>query len=115
MYEIKSRDELHRALQGNEVVLIEYYEPGNKDCEVMYESMKEFYKYADRNILFCRVNRREHPDLADVDSIPAVRVYYRGELVFEQLGVLSTVDLTVRVIRRSIREVFRSRNIQVKV
>lgn len=115
MYEIRSRDELNRALQGNEIVLVEYYEPGNKDCEVMYESMKEFYKYADKDIFFCRVNRREHPDIADVDSIPAVRVYYRGELVFEQLGVLSTVELTVKVMRRSIREVFQKRNISVKV
>lgn len=115
MYEIKSKEELARAILGSEVVLIEYYEPDNRDCEVMYESMKEFSKHADRDILFCRVNRREHPEIADVDSIPAVRVYYRGELVFEQLGVLSTVELTVKVIRRSIREVFHKRNIQVRV
>lgn len=115
MYELKSKEEFARALKGNEVVLIEYYEPENRDCEVMAQSMREFYKYADRNILFCRINTRDHPEIADVESTPAIRVYYRGELIFEQLGVLSTVELTVKVVRRSIREVFRKHNIDLKV
>jgi len=115
MYELKTKEELIRAIMGNEVVLIEYYEPENKDCEIMYESMKEFAKYADKSIFFCRVNIREHPEMADVSSIPALRVYYRGEVVFEQLGVLSSPELNLRVIRRSIREVFSNRNISIRV
>ncbi|MEM0004008.1 MAG: thioredoxin family protein [Desulfurococcaceae archaeon] len=115
MYELKSREELVRAVKGNEIVLIEYYESGNKDCQIMYESMKELSKYADKVILFCRVNVKEHPEIADVDEIPAIRVYYRGELVFEQFGALSTVGLNLKVIRRSIREVFTKRNIYVRI
>ncbi|MEM0002124.1 MAG: thioredoxin family protein [Desulfurococcaceae archaeon] len=115
MYELKSKEELLRAVRGNDIVLIEYYEPGNRDCQVMYESMKEFSRYADRSIFFCRVNVREHPEIADVNDVPAIRVYYKGELIFEQMGVLSTVELNLKVIRRSIREVFNKRNIHVKI
>jgi hypothetical protein len=68
MYELKSREDFIRAIRGNEVVLVEYYKPEDKDCEIMYESMKEFSKYADKNILFCRVNIKDHPELGDVDS-----------------------------------------------
>jgi len=115
MYELKSREDFIRAIRGNEVVLVEYYKPEDKDCEIMYESMKEFSKYADKNILFCRVNIKDHPELGDVDSAPAVRVYYRGELIFEQLGVLSNADLNLKILRRSIREVLSKRNIYVRV
>lgn len=115
MYEIRSREEFIRAVRGNEIVLVEFYEPDNRDCQIMYESMREFSKYADRNILFCRVNVRELPDVAKVDDLPTLRVYYKGELIFEQIGVLSTVDLNLKVVRRSIREVFRSHNIDVRV
>mgnify|MGYP001770676932 CR=1 FL=1 len=116
MYELKSREELIRALRGNDIVLIEYYEPGNKECEIMAESMKEFEKQASHVVLFCRVNVKEHPDIAvDVDSVPAIRVFYKGELVFEQLGSLSTAELNLKVIRRSIREVFKAKNVQVRI
>ncbi|MGC8982483.1 MAG: thioredoxin family protein [Desulfurococcaceae archaeon] len=115
MYEVKSREELTRALKGNELVLIEYYEPGNKDCDIMGESIKEFAKHAGQVMLFCRVNVREHPEVADVDVVPTIRLYYRGELVFEQIGSLSTVDLNLKVIRRSIREVLNARNIRARI
>lgn len=115
MYELKSKEEFVRALRGNDVVLIEYYDPSSKECQIMHESMKEFSKYADKEILFCRVNVKEHPEINSIIETPTLRVYYKGELVFEQIGVLSTVELNLRVVRRSIREVFRRRNINVKV
>lgn len=115
MYEIRSKEEFMRAIGGNEVVLVEFYDPDNDDCLIMYESMKEFSKQADRNILFCRVNVKEHPDIAKVDSTPTIHVYYRGELIFEQIGALSDVELNLKVVRRSIREVFRTQNINIKV
>lgn len=115
MYELKSKEEFIRALKGNELVLIEYYEPGNKECDVMNESMKELAKYAGQTVLFCRINVREHPEIDSVSDVPAIRVYYRGEPIFEQIGSMSTVELNLRVVRRSIREVFRARNIQVRI
>jgi hypothetical protein len=116
MYELRSKEELVRALKGNDIVLIEYYEPQNKDCEIMYGSMKEFSKYADKNILFCRINVKEHPEIGgDVPYVPAVRLYYKGELIFEQLGALSTVELNLKVIRRSIREVLNKHNVRIRV
>ncbi|MEM4469757.1 MAG: thioredoxin, partial [Desulfurococcaceae archaeon] len=76
---------------------------------------KEFSKHADKDILFCRVNVKEHPDIASVSDIPTLRVYYRGEVIFEQVGALSTVELNLKVVRRSIREVFKAHNINIKV
>lgn len=115
MYELRSKEELIRALKGNDLVLIEFYEPGNRDCDIMSESMKELAKYAEQVFLFCRVNVKEHPEIADVDEVPTLRVYYKGELVFEQIGSLSTVDLNLKVVRRSIRDVLRARNVQVRI
>jgi len=115
VYEIRSKEEFVRAVKGNDVVLIELYDPDNDECVIMYESMKEFSKYADRNVLFCRLNVKEHPDVIKAPSTPMLQVYYKGELVFEQIGVLSTVELNMKVVRRSIREIFKSRNINVRI
>ncbi|MEM2025779.1 MAG: thioredoxin family protein [Desulfurococcaceae archaeon] len=115
MYELKSKEEFIRAIRGNEVVLVEFYEPNDRDCQIMHESMKEFSKSVDQNMLFCRVNIKEHPEIADVNDLPTLRVYYRGELVFEQIGTLSTVDLNLKIVRRSIRETFKARDISVRV
>lgn len=115
MYELKSREEFMRAIKGNDIVLVEFYKPGDRKCQIMHESMKEFSKLADRDMLFCRVNIGEHPEIADVSELPTLRVYYRGELIFEQIGSLSTVDLNLKIVRRGIREIFRARDIHVRI
>ena len=115
MIELKSKSEFIRTLQGNEIVLVEFYKPGDKDCEIMHETMKEFIKYADQNILFCRINIMEYPEFEGIDKIPVIRLYYRSKLVFEQIGTLSTAELNLKVLRRSIREVFRSHNVGIRV
>jgi hypothetical protein len=116
MYELRSKEEFIRALNGNEVVLIGFYEPDIRENRVFDESLKNLERVIDQRILVCRVNMKDHPEIDHgVYKVPTIRVYYRGELVFEQIGCLNTVELNVKVIRRGIREVFRKRNINVRV
>lgn len=114
MYELKSREEFIRALRGNDVVLVEYYDPDIKDCEIMHESMKELSKHIEK-VLFCLINVKKHPEIDKVTETPTLRVFYRGELIFEQIGTMSTVELNLRVVRRSIREAFQKQNINIRI
>jgi hypothetical protein len=116
MYELRSREEFIRAIIGNEVVLIGFYDPGDSESRVFDESLKSLERVIDQRILVCRVNLKDHPDCGvNVLQTPSIRVYYRGEVIFEQIGCLSTVDLNVNVIRRGIRDVFAKRAINIRI
>ncbi|MCC6010960.1 MAG: hypothetical protein LM556_00990 [Desulfurococcaceae archaeon] len=116
MYELKSREEFIRAIIGNEVVLVGFYEPDDTESRVFDESLRSLERVIDQRILVCRVNLKDHPDCGiDVPQTPSIRVYYRGEVIFEQIGCLSTVDLNVNVIRRGIRDVFTKHAINMRV
>ncbi|MFZ8783373.1 MAG: hypothetical protein ACO2OR_05260 [Desulfurococcaceae archaeon] len=116
MYELKSKEEFIRALTGNEAVLIGFYEPDSDEGLVFHESLKNLERVIDQRILVCKVNVKEHPEIGlGIYRTPTIRVYYKGEVVFEQVGCLSTVELNVKVLRRGIREVFNKRNINLRV
>ncbi|MEM1628423.1 MAG: hypothetical protein QXP02_01690 [Desulfurococcaceae archaeon] len=115
MYELRSREEFIRALIGNEVVFIEFYEPGNKESEIFSEAVKRLEKTIDPSILVCRINIKEHPEIVEYNGVPSLRVYYNRNAVFEQIGGLSTIELNLSVLRRGIREVFKMYNIKLRV
>ncbi|WP_276814770.1 hypothetical protein [Desulfurococcus amylolyticus] len=116
MYELRSREELTRAIIGNEVVFIEYYIPNNRDSENLTAAVKSLEEDGDSRILFCRINMTEYPELVETPrGIPYVEVYYMGKRVFEHYGSLSTADLNLQVLRRGLRQVFRELNINLRI
>ncbi|MET1160634.1 MAG: thioredoxin [Thermoprotei archaeon] len=116
MLEVSSREELNRALRANDIVMIEYYDPESKKSREFNFVIKELVKYIDPRILVLRVNVKRAPELSsDVSTIPCLRVYYRGELIFEQQGYFGNVELDVYVLRRSIRSVFYDRNLKYRI
>lgn len=116
MLEITSREELVRAIRANDVVLISYFSSDSEKNELFKNIMKELSKHLDPRILVLKVDAEKNPDLtSDVSELPCLRVYYRGRIIFEQVGFFGKPDLDVYVLRRSIRSVFHSMNIAFKV
>ncbi len=116
MLEIKSREEFIRALKANDVVFIEYYDSSSDESKLFYDVMRELVKHIDPRILVLRIDARRYPELSkDVSHVPCLRIYYRGEIIFEQQGLFGIRDLDLYVLRRSIRSVFSDMNIAFKV
>ncbi len=116
MLEISNREELIRALKANEVVLIGYYDPDSREGMMFHYIYRELQKHADPRILVLRVNTRKNPEFVkELPTVPCIRVYYKGRLVFEQQGFFGKLDLDVYVLRRSIRSVFHGLNISFRI
>lgn len=116
MLEISSHEELMRALKANEVVFIGYYDPGSKEGMLFHDVYRELEKHVDPGILVLKINVRKNPELVKgLSTIPCIRVYYKGRLVFEQQGFFGKIDFDVYVLRRSIRSVFHELNISYRI
>jgi thioredoxin 1 len=116
MLKISTREEFVRALKANELVMIGYYDSGSKDSSIFRDIYRELVKHTDPRILPLIIDTKETPELAnDLSTIPCIRLYYRGRLIFEQQGVFGDRELDVLVLRRSIRSVFHSLNLSFKI
>jgi len=116
MFEVSSREELIRALNANDIVVIGYYDPDSPSGRFFIEMFNKLEKYVDPVILMLGINTRRNPELAtDISSNPCIRVYYKGRVVFEQLDFFGKTDLDIYVLRRSIRTVLFNLNVKVKI
>ncbi len=116
MYEVNSIDEIKRAINSNRVVIIEYYDPDNKDSREFSMAVKAMERTLDPSILLLRVSVKKFPNLMDgIKVLPCIRVYLDGRLVFEQQGGFGKKDLDLMVLRRSIRSTLRSLNAVFKI
>lgn len=116
MITVKNKEEFIRAVSFNEVVFVNYYSKFNKDYDMMIAISRELSKSIDSRILVIGVNVDETPELAmDLPSIPCLRVYFCGKVVFEQLSFFNELEQDVRIIRRGVRSVFRDLNINYRV
>ncbi|WP_440059858.1 thioredoxin family protein [Thermogladius sp. 4427co] len=114
--ELTSREELDRALSNDEPVIIEYYDPNNSLSNFFSEVVKELSKRADSRLLFCKINIKSHPELAEgVEKAPVLRVFYKREIIFEQKGCFRNFELDLMVLRRGIRSVFEKINLRFRV
>ncbi|MGC9181775.1 thioredoxin family protein [Thermogladius sp.] len=114
--ELTTREELERALSIEEPVIVEYYDPDVEESRFFSEVIKELGKVADPRLLFCRVNVKQHEELADgIGSVPAVRVFYKKSVIFEQKGCFGDLRLDLMVLRRGIRAVFEKVNLRFRI
>ncbi len=116
MYELNSREEFERALAANELVIVEFYQPGSEEGAILSETVKELEKLIDPNILVCKVNAlREDITGEKPFHTPMIRVYYQGEIIFEQKGVFENLEVNIQVLRRGIRTTLASKGVKVRV
>ncbi|WFO76121.1 thioredoxin [Desulfurococcaceae archaeon MEX13E-LK6-19] len=116
MIEIRDVVELKRALNFYKVVIIEYYDPDDEVSREFSKAVKMLQKHLDPDGIILRVSTKEHPELAsDVKTIPCLRVYLNGKLVFEQQGGFGNRELDLTVLRRSIRHTLRSLNVAFRI
>ncbi|MEM0355837.1 MAG: thioredoxin family protein [Desulfurococcaceae archaeon] len=116
MLEIRNREEFNRALLSNEVVFVQYYSSINNKFDFIREVIKRLCETIDPRILVLSINIDESPELArDTDALPCFRVYYNGKMVFEQIDFFYQLDLDLSVLRRGIRSVFNSLNVNYRV
>lgn len=116
MYELRNRDELERALRANELVVILYYGERGPEHDTMMETMRKLEESADPRVFFCGVNVAEHPELVEgVERVPHLKLYYNGELVFEQVGSLTSTELNLFALRRGMKSVLAARNVNIRI
>lgn len=116
MIKIKSKEEFVRALSFNEVVFVNFYSKLSKNYDTVVAIAKELSRSIDSRILVIGVDVDEVPELAsDLPCIPCLRVYFCGKPVFEQLSFFNELEQDVKIIRRGVRDVFRSLNINYRV
>lgn len=116
MYELRSRDELERALRANELVIVLYYGERGPEQDTMMETLRRLEESADPRVLFCSVNVLEHPELVEgVDRVPHLKLYHNGEVVFEQVGSLTSAELNLFALRRGMRSVLAARNVNIRI
>jgi hypothetical protein len=114
--ELTSKEELERVLSSDEPVVIEYYDPDVEGSKIFSEVVKELGKVADSRLIFCRVNVKEHSALAEgIEETPALRVFYKRNVIFEQKGCFGNPKLDLMVLRRGIRAVFESIRLSLKI
>ncbi len=113
--EISHRSELLRALQSNQVVIIEYSDPEKDESKSFNRIIKMLSKYADPTILFLRINIKNSNISSELPRTPCIRVYYRGKVIFEQKDFFGKEDMDLYVLRRGIRSVFKTYNIPLRI
>ncbi len=116
MIEINTRDDFIRAIKTNQVVIVEYFDPDNEESKKFYPTMKDVEKHVDPSILVLRINVKKTPELSNgIHTLPCIRVFLDGKVVFEQQGVFGRRELDLMVLRRGIRSVLRNRNVLLKI
>lgn len=116
MPEIRDPSDIKRAMNFYRVVIIEYYDPEDKVSREFSQAVKMLQKTIGPDGIILRVSTRDHPELAgDVKTVPCLRVFLNGKLVFEQQGGFGDRHLDLTVLRRSIRSTLRGLNIAFRI
>ncbi len=119
MYEVSSVSELKRILRAYDIVMIGYIDPevSGKMEKEFWRAMKELFRkiHISNNIFTAWINARNIELANDVKTVPMFRVYYRGQIIFEQYGGFGDRELDLYVLRRSIRSVFEKLGITYKI
>ncbi len=78
------------TLQGNEVVLVDFYADWCGPCKALHPALENLSKDFDGKATIAKVNVDENPELSQqfgVTSIPALFYFKKGELAGKQVGL----------------------------
>lgn len=84
------------AVEQHEMVLLDFWAEWCQPCKMLAPVFEEMAKH-NPDIYFGKVNTEKSQDLAaafQVRSVPTLMAFKRGELVFEQAGLLNPNQLT---------------------
>lgn len=83
------------TVEKHEMVLLDFWADWCQPCKMLSPVFEELAKH-NPDIFFGKVNTEQAQDLAaafQVRSIPTLMAFKKGELVFEQAGLLSPAQL----------------------
>lgn len=119
MYEVNSASELKRILKAYDIVMIGYMDPeaSGKMEKEFWRAVKELFRkiHVSSSVFTAWINARNNELANDVKTVPMLRVYYRGRIIFEQYGGFGDRELDLYVLRRSIRSVFEKLGISYRI
>lgn len=101
MIEITSKEQLTEVVQGNELVLIDFYAPWCGPCKMIAPMLKEISTERD-DVTIVKVDVDSLKELAeenDVMSVPALQVVKGGEKV-DQVNGFRPKEMLVELIER---------------
>jgi thioredoxin len=88
-------ENFEEVVEGHEMVLLDFWAAWCQPCKLLGPVFEEMSNH-NSDIFFGKVNTEQSQDLAQafqVRSIPTIMAFKKGELVFEQSGLLPPAQL----------------------
>ncbi len=120
MYLVRNRRELERILKAYQLVILEYFDPSRSEGAEARELEAAFRLLSKRvdgrlDVFAGRIDASNPDFKGDVKSLPMIRAYYNGQIVFEQYGGFSNSGLDYYVLTRSIFNVLERMGVSIKL
>ncbi len=111
---VKNKDELENLVRRMKIVLVVFVDDSDESRSISYAA-RMFERLREPIITVAIVNTMETRDrklLAEATTIPQVRLYINGEVVFEQKGGMGYYQKDFIVLKEGIKSVLAGRGIR---
>lgn len=88
------------VLKADDVVLVDFYADWCGPCRALAPTIEQLAKSFKGKVHFYRLNVDECPITSGkyfVDSIPAIKIFKKGQVVSESYGLTSEANLSLRI------------------
>ncbi|HIQ03866.1 MAG TPA: hypothetical protein EYH40_05575 [Desulfurococcales archaeon] len=118
MIRVRDKDEYKRIIDSSELVLVDFHNESNPESRyfsmVLEDLAWRFRKY----IKLVRVDMDEAKEIVEMENVrsaPKVRLYLKGQCIFEQDGCFMDYEKDMLVLRRGIRSVLKKYGLNYKI
>ncbi len=109
--EIKTREELEKILREHELVFLEVRNKDSYESRYLSRILASILGPLGSRIKMVFIDHKQAPELLEDYPrgryVPIIRLYIRGQMVWEQEGVLANESADRLAIRRGLREVLK--------
>lgn len=88
----------YQIINSSKLVLVDFYADWCVPCRQMNPVLKEVKEHYRDNVRILKVNVDHHPEIADscnVNNIPAVLVFQKGQIQWTGVGVQQVKELSI--------------------